>query len=115
MPVKLKKPDIVPPAAPVASRVLVDSAGAHIDWIRSPSNDVVSYILYRRQGDTIWRPVARIPQDTTKKGFRFTDSTMKPFTPYQYCAEAVDEDSLHSVKSVAVSASVNTAPPLPPL
>jgi fibronectin type 3 domain-containing protein len=115
LPVKLKKPDIVPPVPPVASRVLVDSAGAHIDWIRSPGNDVVSYILYRRQGDTIWRPVARIGQDTTKKGFRFTDSTMKPFTPYQYCAEAVDEDSLHSVKSVVVSASVNTAPPLPPL
>jgi hypothetical protein len=112
-PLQLKRPDIVPPAPPVAAGVLVDSAGAHIRWIRSYSDDVVSYILFRRQGDTIWRPVVRMLQDTLKKEIRFTDSTMKPFTTYQYCAEAVDEDSLHSIKSVAITAAVNTAPPMP--
>ncbi len=112
-PVQLKRPDVVPPAPPAASHVIVDSAGVHIDWIRSPSTDVVGYQLYRRTGDTIWMPLVRVSPDTTKAGWHFTDSTMQPLTAYQYSAEAIDDDSLHSVKSTAVTAIVNTAAQLP--
>jgi hypothetical protein len=115
-PVKLKKPDIVPPMPPEPSRVTVDSAGVHIDWVRSPSNDVVGYILYRRRaagGDTTWAQLARLSSDTTKPGFRFTDTSLARLTTYQYDAEAVDEDSLHSKRSVAITAAVNSVPELP--
>jgi hypothetical protein len=115
-PVMLKKPDIVPPMPPEPSRVTVDSAGVHIDWVRSPSNDVVGYILYRRRvagDDTTWAPLARLSSDTTRPGFRFTDTSLVHLTAYQYNAEAVDEDSLHSKRSVAITAAVNSVPELP--
>jgi hypothetical protein len=116
VPVMLKKPDIVPPMPPEPSRVAVDSAGVHIDWVRSASNDVVGYILYRRRAsgsDTSWVQLARLSSDTTKPGFRFTDSSLEHLTTYQYNAEAVDEDSLHSKRSVTIAAAVNTVPELP--
>jgi hypothetical protein len=115
-PLRLKRPDIVPPMPPEPSRVTVDSAGVHIDWVRSPSDDVVGYVLYRRRsadGDTTWAPLARLSSDTTKPGFRFTDTSLLHLATYQYNAEAVDEDSLHSKRSVAITAAVNTVPELP--
>ena len=47
--VKLRKPDIVPPTAPIATNVMVSKNGVDMDWIQSSSNDVVGYEIYRQQ------------------------------------------------------------------
>ena len=112
-PVELKKPDIIPPMPPLASKVYVDTSGVQIDWIQSSSEDVVSYIIYRKEKNTNWTAIRRMRHDSTKTSFHFTDHTLTPFHEYQYCAEAVDDDSLHSAKSTAVNASVKTVPDLP--
>ena len=112
-PVELKKPDIIPPMPPLASKVYVDTSGVQIDWIQSSSEDVVSYIIYRKEKNINWTPIKRMRHDPGKNSFHFTDHNLAPFHEYEYCAEAVDDDSLHSAKSTAVNASVKTVPDLP--
>ncbi len=114
-PVRLKKPDIVPPMPPLATKVHVDTAGVQIDWINSPSDDVVAYLIYRKDKNTSWSVISRMKHDASRSAFHFTDNNVKPFTDYEYSAEAIDEDSLHSVKSASVNATVKTVPDLPPL
>jgi hypothetical protein len=46
---RLKKPAMVAPIAPLAEKVYVDTAGVQIDWIPSPSEEVVRYIIYRKE------------------------------------------------------------------
>jgi hypothetical protein len=115
LPVSLRKPDIVPPVPPLASKIRVDTGGVQVDWIQSPSEDVVGYIVYRKEKNAGWIAIGHFKHDSTKKSFHFTDASLKPFQDYSYCAEAVDEDSLHSAKSTPVNAAVKTIPDLPPL
>ena len=115
-PVELKKPDIVPPVAPLTSSVFVDTGGVKISFIKSASRDAAFYIIYRKQqDDTTWMPITQIKHDSTQTYFRYADNTVKPFVTYNYCAETVDEDSLHSPKSATVTAILKTVIPLPPL
>ncbi|MDP4151324.1 MAG: hypothetical protein Q8943_18100 [Bacteroidota bacterium] len=111
----LKKPDIVPPTAPLATHVQVDTGGVQIDFIQSSSEDVVAYLIYRKEKSGPWVPLLRQPHDKTKTRFHFSDKGLRPFTNYSYCAEAIDDDSLHSGKSTAVQAAVKTLPDLPPV
>ena len=111
----LKKPDLVAPVAPLAAKVYVDTAGVQIDWIQSSSEDVVRYVIYRKEAKGPWIPIASQHHDTTRARFHFTDASVKPFVAYSYTAEAVDDDSLHSGRPAAVQASVKTVPDLPAL
>ncbi len=113
--VRLKKPGLVPPTAPLATNVQVDTGGVRIDFIQSSSEDVVNYIIYRKEGGGAWTALYRQPHDKARVKFHFTDKGLRPFTNYSYCAEAVDEDSLHSGRSTAVRATVKTIPDLPPV
>jgi fibronectin type 3 domain-containing protein len=115
MAVRLRKPDLVAPTAPLATNVRVDTGGVQIDFIQSSSEDVVNYIIYRKEGGGPWTPLYRQPHDKARIKFHFTDKGLKPFTNYSYCAEAVDEDSLHSGRSTAIRATVKTIPDLPPV
>ncbi|HVS96878.1 MAG TPA: hypothetical protein VHE54_10340, partial [Puia sp.] len=113
--VQLKRPDIVPPVAPLAEKVYVDTGGVHIDWIQSSSEDVVRYVVYRKEGKGPWVPWASQRHDTSRVRFHFTDAAVKPFVSYAYTAEAVDDDSLHSGRPTPVQAMVKTVPDLPAL
>lgn len=115
-PVVLKRPDIVAPVAPLVASVLVDTGGVRITWIKSASSDAVSYTVFRKQEqDSIWTPVFRVKHDSTQATFFYIDNSVSPFVTYNYCAETVDEDSLHSGKSAPATATVKTIAPLPPL
>ena len=111
--VKLRKPDIVPPMPPVAEKVFVDTAGVQIDFIHSDSEDAVAYLVYRKEGNNTWQPIETIKHDGNKRGFRFIDNKAKALVKYEYAVETIDEDSLHSAKSLSVSAIIRTLPPLP--
>ena len=111
--VQLKKPDIVPPTPPVAEKVFVDTAGVQIDFINSSSEDAVSYIVYRRDANTDWQMMEKRKHEAGQRGFHFTDNKVKPLVKYEYAAEAIDEDSLHSAKSFSVNAIIRTSPQQP--
>ncbi|MBX9785504.1 MAG: hypothetical protein K2X48_19655 [Chitinophagaceae bacterium] len=111
--IQLKKPDIVPPVPPVAEKVYVDTAGVQIDFINSPSDDAVAYIIYRKDAKNDWQVIEKRKHEPDKRGFHFTDAGTKPLVKYEYAAEAVDEDSLHSAKSFSVNAIIRTLPMQP--
>ncbi len=112
---KLRRPDIVPPVPPLTQQVNVDSAAVRIAFIQSASNDVVQYIVYRKKEAGDWEPIQHIKHHNDRDTFQITDITVKPFVNYQYSAVAVDEDSLQSGRSSAVSAMIRTRPIPPPL
>jgi fibronectin type 3 domain-containing protein len=105
--VKLRKPDIVPPTPPIGSNVLVNRKGVDMDWIQSSSPDAASYIVYRQEEKNTRTIIARFKHNSPATSFHFTDTTVKPNLSYQYTAEAIDEDSLHSPVSVPVQVKVN--------
>jgi len=105
--VQLRKPDIVPPTAPVATHVAVRQNGVEMDWIQSSSNDVVSYAVYRQEEKLPKAAIARFKHNPSAADFHFRDTTAKPNLHYQYTAEAIDEDSLHSPVSVPVQVKIS--------
>ncbi|NIG56417.1 fibronectin type III domain-containing protein [Chitinophaga sp. Cy-1792] len=108
--VKLRRPDIVPPVPPLASKVYVDTAGVQIVFIASSSPDAARYIIYRKTEKSGWEQVAAMPHIPGKDTLHFTDRQLKPLVAYTYCAETIDEDSLHSAKSSPVNAMIKTLP-----
>ncbi|GAA4323719.1 hypothetical protein [Flaviaesturariibacter amylovorans] len=107
---KLRKPDIVPPVKPVLRGWKVDGGKAVLDIVQSSSDDVTGYVLWRREDKGEWMPVAAMAHDSTRTAFTYTDSTLRPKVRYEYAAEAVDEDSLRSGRSVAIPVHVFSAP-----
>lgn len=106
-PVKLKKQDIVPPAPPVATNIIVNSKSAEMDWIQSSSDDAVSYIVYRKQENNNRTVVANFKHTPSIHSFHFIDTTAKPNILYFYTAETIDEDSLHSPESIPVNVKIH--------
>jgi fibronectin type 3 domain-containing protein len=111
--VKLRKPDIVPPTAPIATNVMVSKNSVDMDWIQSSSNDVVGYEIYRQQDKNENKLLARFKPNTTNTSFHFKDTTARTNLVYNYTAVAIDEDSLHSPASVAVQIKINANPERP--
>jgi fibronectin type 3 domain-containing protein len=107
---KLRKPDIVPPVAPVFKTLNVLEKSVDIEVIQSSSTDAVRYTIFKKQEADNWKPVATVKHDNTKTSFMFSDTSIKVGVRYYYSAEAVDEDSLHSEMSTAYPVKINTVP-----
>ncbi len=105
--VQLKKPDIVPPTAPVATNIVVQKSGVAMDWIQSSSADAVSYTIYRAEEKQKPVPVARFKHIPGIISFHFTDTTVTPNTNLVYMARTIDEDSLQSPFSLPVMATIH--------
>ena len=59
---ELKRPDIVPPVAPVIDDFKSGDKSMEIHWVCSNSEDVVKQILYRRTKDQEWTVIAQLAQ-----------------------------------------------------
>ena len=105
--IRLKKPDIVPPAAPVATNIVVKSNAIAMDWIQSSSADAVGYIIYRGEEKQVPVAISTYKHSVSFVSFHFEDSTAKPNTAYIYTAKAIDEDSLYSPASLPIHAKIN--------
>ena len=110
---KLRKPDIVPPTAPIATNVVVDAKNVEMDWIQSSSEDAVLYAVYRQQENNTKIITGMFKHNPSAKSFHFTDTTAKPNITYTYTAETIDEDSLHSPASVPVITKIHAIPERP--
>ena len=111
--VKLRKPDVVPPVAPVAGNVALTPKAVTIQWMQSSSDDAIGYIIFRSEKDNEYKPVARIKHDAGRTSFVFTDTSVRPLVTYKYTAEAIDEDSLHSARCNPVPVTIRTLPEQP--
>ena len=99
---ELKRPDKVPPVAPLFNDFLVSDTSVVLNWVTSSSDDVVSQILYRREHGGEWKEYMKI--DMNKNSF--TDSKVNKQTWYEYCLEAIDDAGLHSQKSFPLNVRV---------
>ena len=85
---KLERPDVVPPAAPVIKTIGSTPQGILLKWHPSPSNDVNKQVLYRnRQGSREWEVIKSFPPDSIQT----TDQPPLSNTVYRYLLIAVDK------------------------
>jgi uncharacterized protein len=110
---KLRKPDIMPPAPPIATNVSVTVKSVEMDWMQSSSDDAVLYTIYRQEESGAKIIMGKYKHNPSVNGFHFVDTAAKPNTKYTYTAETTDEDSLRSRVSVPVIANIHTIPERP--
>lgn len=90
----IELPDIIPPASPVFKNIVSEADGIRIDWIPSPSDDVVSQLLYRRKSnETTWALQLAVEGNTDTT---FYDKDLLIGDRTAYTLIAVDEAGLES-------------------
>jgi fibronectin type 3 domain-containing protein len=108
---ELKRPDIVPPVAPVIDDFRSGEKSMEIRWVISSSDDVVKQILYRRTKDQEWRVIAELAQKINV----YRDTLVDKNNWYEYSLEAVDDAGLHSDKSFPLNVKVYDSGIRPPV
>ena len=65
---ELKRPDVIPPVAPVIQSVEVQKNGLSITWLNSSSADVVRHHIYRKKdGESDFKLIASLDKPTGKQ------------------------------------------------
>lgn len=95
-PVRLLKPDKIPPIPPQITNYKLNSKSATIQWGQSPSEDVASYELYRKDdtGTTIL-----LSKNIDLNQTEYTDSTLADRKRYTYYLKSIDKNGLSSAYS----------------
>ncbi|MEM9260450.1 MAG: fibronectin type III domain-containing protein, partial [Bacteroidota bacterium] len=84
------RPDRVPPQPPAVGAIKAEAETAVVNWRASASDDVVQYILLRREeeaGFSAWTELVTLPADQTS----FTDEEVVIGKSYEYSMKAVDD------------------------
>ncbi|MCX7929424.1 MAG: hypothetical protein N2663_01710 [Chlorobi bacterium] len=99
--VAVRRPDVVPPVAPIFTDVRTYEDRVVLTWNPSSSLDVSQQILYRRaESDTSWTVRMQLPATA----WQFTDTAVVPRVRYSYTLDAVDHSGLHSERALPVTA-----------
>lgn len=97
----LKRPDVVPPVAPIFTDVRTYQDRVVLAWNPSSSSDVARHLLYRRmEADTGWVLHAELSPTAQQ----FTDTAVVEKVRYWYTLVAVDRSGLQSDRSMPVQA-----------
>ncbi|NDV45671.1 hypothetical protein D0T49_01220 [Paludibacter sp. 221] len=103
---ELKRPDIIPPVAPLIQSVTQQKNGIQITWYNSSSIDVAAHHIHRKEAnDTVFQIVATIEKQANKpleKQSSYTDNTIQPGETYIYYVTAEDDSGLISESSSPV-------------
>ncbi len=95
----LRRPDVVPPGAPVFTNVTVSDSAVNLWWAPSSSDDVRRQVLYRRRaGEEKWNTLASL--EPVRSMYR--DTAVVKRTMYEYTMYAEDSAGLHSQFAVPV-------------
>ncbi|MBK6373316.1 MAG: hypothetical protein IPF67_09005 [Saprospiraceae bacterium] len=90
---KLQKPDIVPPAAPLISKYEQGQLTVSFSWINSSSDDVVNHTLERKFENEEWKKMAVF----TKNEKEYTDKDLLAGKSYAYRIVALDDAGNKSI------------------
>lgn len=97
--VKLKRPDTIPPATPVFKKVEISKNKVVLSFALSPSEDVVSQMIYRRENkNEAWQ----LLDSLTGKQTAYTDTKVAKGTTYYYSLRAKDDSGLFSAYATPV-------------
>jgi fibronectin type 3 domain-containing protein len=93
---ELKRPDRIPPVAPVIQKADERKNGLQITWYNSSSDDVVRHHIYRKtENDTVFRYLADAGKPSGKQSV-YTDNSIQAGETYIYQVQAEDESGLYS-------------------
>jgi len=96
---RLRKPDVVAPVAPVFERYVVNDSAVVLHFVPSSSPDVERHKLLRRsEADTVWHEVINWTASSTPR--TWTDHTVIAPQAYTYTMQAVDSAGNNSPRSV---------------
>jgi hypothetical protein len=96
----LKKPDVVPPTAPVFKQFSIEKGYINLNWANSSSEDLKSQIVYRKEeAEPKW---IKVYEDRDKMG-KYEDRAIEEGKTYQYYLLAIDDSGLYSSSSPVVS------------
>ena len=100
-PLSLRRPDRVPPEAPVFSEVRASDSSVVLKWAPSTSEDVQTHNLYRRTaGQQRWTPLASLPRNAET----YEDKAVQQNVMYEYQIEAQDSTGLRAMALLPVQA-----------
>ena len=92
----LDRPDIIRPGAPSGRPASSDYNGIKLNWSLSPSNDVVAYIIYRKNVSNLDSNYQRITRIQNKSVTIWLDTTAVYEQIYEYIIKAQDNSGLLS-------------------
>ncbi len=95
---ELKRPDVIPPTAPVLKHIAMLDNGLQLTWAPSNSNDVVAHVIQRRLmvEDSSWTVLATLTDHSIES---YIDSTAAAEQLYEYRMMAIDDAALESAFS----------------
>jgi fibronectin type 3 domain-containing protein len=105
-PARLVKPDKIPPFPPNIVDYLVSDGKVKFSWTRSPSEDVTSYSIYRKDQNT--NTAALIKKDLKPDELAFSDEKLKNGMMYEYTIVATDDAGLRSEPSFPLTIKAYT-------
>jgi hypothetical protein len=90
---RLTKPDIIPPVAPVITHFEVSDSAVVLQWAASSSDDVAWQAVWRRErGQLQWRRIDSLQG----KANIYADRHVRRMAEYEYCLTAIDSSGLYS-------------------
>jgi uncharacterized protein len=99
----VKKPDVVPPSAPVFTNYEVKDSTVLLEWANSASDDVQAQLLYRKENDQ--KDWQLILEDKNKLE-KHQDKTVVAGNTYHYALFAKDDSKLVSAPSPNVAVTI---------
>lgn len=99
----LKKPDVIPPSAPVFTQYNVEKNTVSLQWAGSSSTDVAGQYLYKKENNAAqWTLVDALSKDKTD----YTDKKIAEGNVYSYTLIAKDESGLESEPAPPVTLTI---------
>jgi fibronectin type 3 domain-containing protein len=99
---ELKRPDIIPPVAPVIQQIVEQKKGLQITWFNSSSEDVVRHHIYRKEvNDTVFQHLTSVEKPSGKQSV-YMDNSVQQGERYIYQVRAEDDSGLLSEPSSPV-------------
>lgn len=105
--VKIVLPDKIKPEPPVFLPVRSDEKGVNLSWLKSSSEDVVQYDVYRKVPESKeWQRIKVISVANAENDsvYTFTDDNIRAGKGNQYTVTAIDDAGLESDPAASISA-----------
>lgn len=99
----VKRPDIIPPAAPASLPPSYSSKGIILNWISSSSDDLIGYIIYRKVYESDLALIELVKY-VDPLAVTYTDTSARMDVLYEYSILAEDESGLRSELSFPILA-----------
>jgi glycerophosphoryl diester phosphodiesterase len=98
--IEVKRPDTIPPAAPLLNSLYPELKGVKLNFILSKSDDVIKHIISRKTGNENFTVLKEL---TIKDSIGiYMDTTAESGKTYSYQVTAFDEDNNSSVSKCLV-------------